>query len=174
MEECTAGKSAGGRPNLRPAPSTHVDVEMRANPLVTHAVALFRVSLYDGDTGCVARVWPLASLALSRALGWSSSGSISSDTVTRVGPTATSMFWCSEACKCCSLRRKNSLAVLTSVLNAVPSMGLGFFLSRPMVHGPTSVGSASPSLTMATAQPSSSSFLMTWAVHPSLCQWRGS
>ena len=83
-------------------------------------------------------------------------------------------LWFSCACNCCSLRRTNSLAVLTSVMKAVPSSGLGFFLSRPMVQGPTSAGSLSPSLNMATAQPSSSSFLMTWAVHCSFCQRRGS
>ena len=65
-----------------------------------------------------------------------------------------------------SCRRSTSLAVFTNVLNAAVSSGLGFFLSRPIVHGPTSAGSASPALIISTAQPSSSLFLMTRAVQP--------
>mmetsp|Transcript_13044 Transcript_13044/g.52028 ORF Transcript_13044/g.52028 Transcript_13044/m.52028 type:complete len:293 (-) Transcript_13044:1816-2694(-) len=67
-----------------------------------------------------------------------------------------------------------SEAVLTRVLNAAVSSGLGFFLSRPMVQGPTRAGSLSPALNIATAQPSSSSFLMIWAVQPWSRQSRGS
>lgn len=51
---------------------------------------------------------------------------------------------------------------------------LGIFLSRPIVHGPTSAGSGSPSLVISTAQPSSSSFLITRADQPSSRQCRGS
>src|SRR6185369_7198142 len=71
-------------------------------------------------------------------------------------------------------RRRTSEAVLTRVWKADASSGFGLFLSRPMVHGPTSAGSDSPSLVMATAHPSSSSFLMTRAVHPLLHHNRGS
>jgi hypothetical protein len=79
---------------------------------------------------------------------------------------ATSRRLWSMAYSCCSARRITSEAVLTRVLKAKASSGLGFFLSRPMVHGPTSAGSDSPSRYMATAQPSSSSFLITCAVQP--------
>ena len=47
-------------------------------------------------------------------------------------------------------------------------------LVGPMVQGPTSAGSASPTLVMATAQPSSSSFLITHAVHSPSRHRRGS
>lgn len=73
----------------------------------------------------------------------------------------------SVAWSCCSCRRSTSEAVLTRVLKAAASRGLGFFLSRPIVHGPTRAGSDSPSFSIATAQPSSSSFLITRAVQPS-------
>src|SRR5438045_6685836 len=43
-----------------------------------------------------------------------------------------------------------------------------------MVHGPTRAGSGSPSLIIATAQPSSSSFLITRAVQPLSRQRRSS
>ena len=79
---------------------------------------------------------------------------------------------CSIACACWRWRWRTSLAVFTRVLKAAWSSGLGFFLSRPMVHGPTSAGSASPSCSISTAQPSSSSFLITRAVQPSSCQRR--
>src|SRR5450830_55371 len=87
---------------------------------------------------------------------------------------STVMFLCNCARSCCSLRRRNSEAVLTSVLKAGLSIGFGFFLSRPMVHGPIRVGSRSPSRVISTAQPSSSSFLMMRAVQPSSRHRRGS
>jgi len=81
---------------------------------------------------------------------------------------------CNCARNCCSWRRITSEAVFTKVWKADTSSGLGFFLSRPMVQGPTSAGSASPFKVMATAQPSSSSFLMTCAVQRPSLQQRGS
>ena len=60
------------------------------------------------------------------------------------------------------------------VLKALMSKGLGFFLSRPIVQGPIKAGSACPSGVISTAQPSSSSFLMTRAVQPFCDHSRGS
>jgi len=50
---------------------------------------------------------------------------------------------------------------------------LGFTLSRPIVHGLTSAGSASPTRVIDTAQPSSFSFLITRAIHPAFFHSRG-
>src|SRR5471032_117141 len=71
---------------------------------------------------------------------------MSNITLTWPASVATYRLLCNCACSCCSWRRSTSDAVLTSVLKALTSSGFGFFLSRPMVHGPTRAGSGSPAL----------------------------
>ena len=129
------------------------------------------VVLAAGSALCA---WAPGGAALSVALAPSSSGTMASSTRTRSPCTVMVTFLFSCACSCCSWRRSTSLAVLTNVLNAFTSSGLGFFLSRPIVQGPTSAGSSWPCSVIATAQPSSSSFLMTRAVQRSSCHRRGS
>jgi hypothetical protein len=130
--------------------------------------------LKPGDTRASASISPDASVARSKADGLSSSGRMSRVMLTRPVPLVMITSWCNVACSCCSWRRTNSAAVLTKVLNAAVSSGFGFFLSRPMVQGPTSAGSAWPSGVIETAQPSSSSFLITRAVQPLSCHRRAS
>ena len=146
----------------------------RAKPESIQRWAELRVNANEGSTGHSANVSPCASMALSRAEGLSSSGSISNCTVIIPWAQATETCGCKTAYCCCSCRRTNSWAVFTRVKKADMSKGLGFFLSRPMVHGPTKAGSLWPALNMATAQPSSSSFLITRAVHSSFCHRRAS
>src|SRR5471032_3357304 len=59
---------------------------------------------------------------------------MSSVTLTWPSSLLAKTLLCSWACSCCSWRRSTSLAVLTSVLKAFTSSGLGFFLVA--AHGP--------------------------------------